>query len=472
MKRTSRPGRLALGSVFLAASLAWPAAAEEPPNRSIRQPGRHPVDELDLPRYTSRSNHRGWEERSRHFVVFSTASSEQARRVVSELEQTWTELGRLADTFTEVHRQPAFGISSVNVFIDSETPVPRSQPARGPNLVNYYPDIYLNVAHGSPGLDEQLPDLKAESVRSFFRVAQLDQTIPAWIQTGLSEYYSGRAPNLDAADVRALLDVPAHGSGVQPLVREASDRLQAPVRSREEITDVQSVLLVHFLLTAEDARYAPRFLLTVRQLLAIADEQNPRGASVSQGTWRPWNEIQLEETLRLDRIVEDSNVMNKVEEWLENPQSGQPIVELLRVDPGESELAADVALWLKLARRWAVPGEASPGLRVQEFRQGTMQVVETSPPAAWPLDLLTLPTRLFDPSAPPWAALDGTGRLVLWTDRDRLTGLVQSASRHQFQARDVDGQTRLICTTHKGTMLEAWFEENPEQPTRPLIRMR
>ena len=85
-------------------------------NRSTRMDLARGLDELDLPRYRVRQTNRGWEFRTRHFVIFSTTGKENAAWAADQLELAWDEMGSLADQWTDLHRQEAFGIGAVGAL--------------------------------------------------------------------------------------------------------------------------------------------------------------------------------------------------------------------------------------------------------------------------------------------------------------------------------------------------------------------
>lgn len=258
--------------------VAESVAAETNLVRSTKwAPSRAP-DELDLPRYELRVTRLGWEVRTRHFVVLSTISEGTAREAAAVAAQTWDELGRLADGFTEVHRQPTFGIGSVSILVTDQENRQFGATPSGPGILNAETDVYLMLPSGSSVAGDQARSLKRELGRSFFRVTQLDQSIPFWVQDGLSEYVA-----LGTSKDR---DISSDGAPVLPsrfVTFERNGRGQVPQSKAEN--PIAARMWVHYLLEGQGGAWNNRFQQAIREAIAANPimEQLPAKQSA---TWK------------------------------------------------------------------------------------------------------------------------------------------------------------------------------------------
>ncbi|MBX9788276.1 MAG: hypothetical protein K2Y37_05130 [Pirellulales bacterium] len=443
-------------------------------DRSIMQPEHHPVDELDRPQWTRRKNHRGWEQRTSHFVVFSTISAEQARWTANELETCWNDIAHLADAFTNVHRQPTFALCEVSVLIYEET---RQAPSViGPRPLNDDANLYVSLAADSPPLEAQLPRLRAESWRSFLRVTGFDQRLPDWVQEGFASYFAD-----EPLPPPAILAEPDSELAIfEPITttRAAFDRMVP----RDDRQAQLGVAWVRYLLESDDAQHVPLLLETIRVALDPHEPAPPErlpGADRSRGTWRPPIAVVTDEIWDVARLAsldgdKVPDAPQRLEHWLRDPAEKQPLVDLgdLAENPAVANAALEMALVLKLARRFQEAAAPEVQTKIIEWRRGAAAASESRPNfAQQPLDLDALHARLIDEREPAWATLDIDGQPLVWYDRGRLEQLFDPPAESLSSSR-LDGRDVLERRLANGLALEAWLEENPKEPARPIIRVR
>jgi hypothetical protein len=443
-------------------------------DRSIEQPEHHPVDELDRPQWTRRKNHRGWEQRTAHFIVFSTVSGEQARWTANELEACWDDIAHLADAFTNVHRQPTFALCEVSVLINTETRQPPSMIGPGP--LNYDANLYVSLSPESPPLEAQLPRLRGEAWRSFLRVTGFDQRLPDWVQEGFASYFAG-----EPLPPPAILAQPDSELAIfEPITttREVFDRMVP----RDDQQAQLGVAWMRYLLEANDAQHVPLLLETIRQVLDPHDpgpQERLPGADRSRGNWRPPIAVVTDEIWDVARLAsldgdKVPDAPERLERWLKDPDENLPAVDLgeLAAEPLVANAALEMALVLKLSRRFQQPAAPEVQTKIIEWRRGAATASESRPAVVQqPLDLAALQASLVDEREPAWAALDIDGQPLVWYDHARLRQLFQPPGESLSTDR-IDNRDVLERRLANGLSLEAWVEENPQEPTRPIIRVR
>jgi hypothetical protein len=487
--------------------------AEEPPMghyRSLRMPIGHAVDELDLPRFHQRTSHIGQEFRSKHFVVVSMFGPEHAEEVAAELEAVWEDTGRLADHWMDEHRDPRFGIGAVGVMIDND---PRLQQpwTPGPRPTNFGTDIYVSVAVDESFDDDALDQLRRESTKALFRVAKLDQVLPAWVQNGLANYVARRREQPGPVDRPVTLaseEVISGASLVANFRRTVADRLPQPP------TDAAGdEAWVEFLLEGEDGRHVGELFEFIGEAVEDPVRQPRPTAVVGPGdgylnlegdvAWRP-------EAVLASNSSNGADADGRFRRWLADPLVGQPILrwpEDRNVSPEEARVADEMVVALKLVERFGereassirpaiVYGRAGgdtttvrPAINefgVADGRQTTSAASDVASggavrgdsvisPAATqvvqlPVDLAHLAARLRDPLAPGWATIGADGELLLWTDRQRVEELTTRLANDYRFVRSEAGY-RLASRLPSGEAIEVWLEPNRDQPRRPLARV-
>lgn len=445
------------------------ACADEPTYRSLRDARPRVPDELDRPRRAHRVSHRGWEVRSAHFVVVATTGPTQAEMVSRQLEETWRRFGHLADTWTDVHRQPNFAIGAVGVLIDDAAVNSRQRPDSGPRALNHGANIYINLASGEPTLDDQLPRIRSEAVRAFLRVTGQDAVLPDWVVDGLAVHFARRDPT-PSMSVRE--QTPANGTvgatalpraGQRLTQRIAADRMETPA---PHDTDPLSV---RFLLEADDAHYAPAFLAALAESARHDLPVHPEvGRRVGRG--KSTRGLPKRGRWQIARLTGGADYRREFEKWQSDPLAGRPIFEPAEIDgPRLLAQAQRMTLVLKLARRFDVQAASSRGTAIDLPR--SPQTDESFERSGRALDLQGLYRRLTDPAAEPWATIDVDGTLLWSGNRARIDEIFRAADvRYTTHLRR--GQSVLEARLETGERLEAWLEPNDENPTRPIARVR
>lgn len=257
-----------------------------------------------------------------------------------------------------------------------------------------------------------------------------------------------------------------------------------PERSTEDTvppvpTDpVASSDWVKFLLTSYDGEYSPHLLRALSETVAARGDDRQRWAAVSQGVWRPpidprlfREQWQPAELLVSRDAVTPSELDDQWRSWQRDPLVGQPILDATGItDPAALAAAGELIVLLKLAGRFpAAPPDAPP--KVTTFTKDHPANDAKHAPKAdtQPIDLAGLYARLTSDTTDPWATLDAKGRLIFWTDTDRIKSLFDGTERqvHSFVR---DGHQVLERNVGGGRQLAVWLEANPENPQRPLAR--
>lgn len=457
----------------LVAAMLWacqgsPVAAAEAivVYRSLCAEGDDRLDELDLPRRTQRTCHWGWEVRTRHFVVFSTVSPEQANWTAQEMERAWSDTGLLADQWTDVHRRPKFGIGAVSVLVSDRPLHPDAQPAPGPRTTNYSPNLYINLGDGPSPREERLPELRREAFLAFLRATGQDQVLPDWAQVGLAAHLSGAEPpngSIQSPD-------PPQRARDQPTVawarRVVADRM-APLRMDRE----RAILWVRYLLEGDDAKYAVTFLAGLRALVAGHSQDPFLPGDGVRGVARFETRLPPERRSPLEQLTMTRGIRQEFADWLADANVGQPVVETIPAEMPLDERQREMLLILKLARRFALPPAEPIQPKVFEYGTDRTATILSPPTVSEPVSVAELYGRLSDPDLPPWATLDTDGSLLLSRNRKRLAEVFTNPDR-RYRTYERDGYLVLEAGFATGDVFEAWLEENAENPRRPVARIR
>ena len=444
-------------------ALATEMARPQSTTRSLRMDLARGLDELDLPRYHVRQTNRGWEIRTRHFVIFSTVGEENATWAAQQLESVWHEVGALADQWTDVHRQVAFGVGSVGVLLTDGQRRSRGGPSAGPRETNYGATIFLNADDRPAPISERLPQLRREAVAAFLRVTRQDQVFPPWVRAGLASYFSGE--ELPADGLRRLqppkMDSPP-GTATWDL-RTASDSMVA-----RDPYPVKSALWVQYLLEGDDGRYAPQFFDALSRTLVstpggphMSDDRSGNAGPSAGADWS-----------HLERLTADATVARGMTHWLADRHVGQPVVRPEPKDMTLDQRHDRMILILKLARRFASPPGQAVRTRVTEFADGRATTVVSTPPketAMTPIELYRKLARL-----PRWATIDTDGTLLTSDNRERLAEIFAvSDPNTRYRTFRRDGHTVLEAAfPDTGATFEAWLEEDPDNSKRPIGNLR
>ena len=456
--------------VLAAALAAWSAGAptallaqESSARRSTSDVRVRIPDELDRPRWRQTQSHRGWEIRESQYVIFANTSLDDARWAAGHVQQAWTNAAKLADRWSDVHRQPDSGLGSTQIVIDSEPPRERDAPLTTINVVGVQTQVYLYVATGQPGIKQQMLRLREGAAFAMLHSVALDSAVPPWVVQGLASYAA--VQGLDPADVESArkVQIGARLGGQQwRYKRGAQDLLDYPAED-----SAQAVSYVKFLLEANDAEHAGAFLGEIRESVASAEHSAAQGglfSTVAHEDHPPATDTAF------DRLIAQHAA--QYESWQSDPLVGQPVPEFTEgATPELSKAEEEMLVVLKLERKLAgtpVTGRATP--RVATFdRKAGRQVVESAQRPTAPGTIFELYRRLTDPSAPLVATLDVDGSLLLSSDSRRIEELLGRAGENY--SRSKVGQRWVLARALEGDRsLTGWLAANPQNPGRPLAK--
>lgn len=455
IKSSRQAAYLSAGLVVITAGVllgAEPTAAPAQIRRYTAPQWSSRWDQRLVANRAGRVSHSGWEKRSSHFAVFSTHGPEEAAWTAQQLERAWADFGNLADQWTKTHRRPVSSLGAVSVLVVDRPHFSSVRP-NGPNRFDGSPDLCFSLADGP--LDARTAQLRTEACRAFLRQTQQDQVLPEWVQTGLIAYVSGEEPPWGEV---TRMDLPPRSS-------------QAAFRGRPHPADDPrvSVLWVRYLIEGRDACHAPEFFAALAAMVA----QQPRSSqSFTFHRTEPFTAADRSgsRTSPVDALVEAVARSEDIAPWLHDPDLGQPV---LMPESGDREdpRYRELALILKLQRRFPPQATQKSGLKVQEFGREAPQRSAEKPQQATPV-ALQLYYRLTDPQLAVWATIDVDGRLLFSHDRRRLKSVLDNPDRTYTTVRRADGIEVLHAAYANGDVLEAWLEENPGSPERPLVRVR
>ena len=440
-------------------ALATEIARSQLPTRSLRMDLDRGLDELDLPRYGVRETNRGWEIRTRHFVIFSTVGKEKAAWAAQQLESVWFEVSALADQWTDLHRQDAFGVGAVGVLLTDGQRRSRGGPSAGPRETNFGATIFINADDQPAPIGERLPQLRREAVAAFLRVTQQDQAFPQWVQAGLAAYFSGE--ELPANGMRSL-QPPKTGSSARTAawaLRTTSDSMAASGPD-----PVKSAIWVQYLLEGDDGSHAPQFFDALSRTLASAPRE-PHLPGDRLGNAGPdWS--------HLERLTADSTVTRSIAQWLADRHVGQPVVRSESKDMTLDERHDRMILILKLARRFASPPSHSIRPKVTEFADGRMTTVVSTPPRETAMTPIALYRKLV--ALPRWVTIDTDESLLISSNQRRLAEIFAVSDQNtRYRTFRSDGHTVLEAAyLDTGETFEAWLEEDSDNPKRPIGNIR
>lgn len=455
--------------IAVVASLTWsslvsvPADAGGPVWRGMQEGGSLRAARPDRLREMS---HHGWTVNSEHFVVVATTSQADAAWAAEEFERTWTAIGRLADQWTQVHRQPGFGQQGVCVVVTQEPRHPRlastAEPTLNPGL-----DIFVNLSDGGAPLKDRLPQMRSEVFAAFLCVCRHEMLLPEWVEVGLGAYFSGEpAPEAPFGSLTPPdpFVPPTKGAWARRvMLGPGSVSMENPQQA------AQAALWVRYLLEGDDAQYADQFFTALSTTLAQGTRDGLSSTQKARGAAPRWVEPLPLETVSWGRLTKDRIASREIADWLADRNVGQPLVE-----PNPQELPLDerhreMVLVLKLAKRFSQATGTSIGPKVSEYR--AKPSAEASVPPEEPISIAALYQRLTDPATPRWATIDTNGRLLLSSDRQRLAAIFTAPDR-TYRTYEQDGHVVLEASFQSGEVFESWLEENPTNPKRPIARVR
>jgi hypothetical protein len=432
--------------------------------RSTNDPRPLPANRLYQPYWRETQSHRGWEIREPQYVVFANTNRDDAHWAAGQVQQAWASAERLADRWTDAHRQPGFGQGSTQIVIDSEPRRERDGPPTTVNVVGVQTQIYLSVAPGEPTLRQQVIRLREAAAFALLHTAGLDAAVPPWVAQGLAAHAAEQG--LDPADAKAAKDVKlaARFGGEQwRYKRSGQDALDYPA-----FDEAGAAASIQFLLQGDDGQHAPALLAAIR---TSWDQARQTAAEGGQFRGLPGDAQPAATDTSFDWLLADLGPQFAA--WKQDPLAGQPVFD---PDPklAPELLAAEqeMLVLLKLQRMLAIKSSAGgPRPRVTTFdpKEGRQVVVSNSSRPAPPVDFQDLVRRLSDLAAQPVATLDVDGSLLLSTDKERMDELLhQPGAAYSFAKRG--DQLALVRQQPGGTVLQGWLESNPNKAARPVAR--
>jgi hypothetical protein len=448
----------------IAGGFRFPDSFDVP--RSVTDVRERRVDELDRPQYNERWTHRGWHLRGENLEVVANSSYEDAVFAQAQATRAWADAGSLADHWTKVHRNPNFALGKVQLFVDNAPPRDQEQPITTLDVVGMQTQVHLNVAPGQPPLEEQLPRLRQATAWALLHTAEMDRQLPPWVCTGLATYVARAGLPPDAPDPNANpAGVPLGGQQWR-YVRGQTDVLDVTAPNLEQIE--RESAMVKFLIEGNDAAHALDFFNAVGDSIATVNANRflEKGNFPPRGVAQP-NKL----TGPVDQLAESA--VPDFEAWLKDPQMGQPVFQPAPTEkPEQVELESQMLFVLKLLRRFPEGAAAvrHTGARVATFDAKLGKAIVVQPKRAGrPQTIASLYSRLTGPQTEAWATLDPQGKLLLSSDTDRLSEWLGIDER-QFELDYRDDRPVVVSRLNRSTALQAWLEENPDNPQRPLAK--
>jgi hypothetical protein len=461
---TLKDAVLAVAALAVLALFPRPAEGQSP--QTIRSTSdAMPVrgGRIDQPYWRETQSHRGWEIREPQYVVFAATSKGDAAWAAGHVQQAWINAARLADRWTDAHRQPGFGLGSTQVVIDNDPPRERDGPLTTVNVVGVQTQVYLNVSPGQPTLRQQVLRLRAAAAFAMLHTAGLDGATPPWVAQGLAANLGGQG--LDPVDAKAAEEVKlaARFGGQQwRFTRSGQDKLADP-----GIDEPSAASSIKFLLEGDDAQHASALLAEIETAWK-KDQQ--AAAEGGQFLRQPGDGQPVPTNTSFDQLL--AQLKSQYDAWRNDPLAGQPVFEpdqslspdLLRA---EQEMLVVLKLQRKLSPQSLAGGARS---RVATFdRDQGRQILVASAGRTAPASIFEFAERLSDPAAKPVATLDVDGSLLLSSDIERIAELLdRPGERYAFASRGE--QVVLVRRLEGGGSLQGWLERNPNQPARPLAR--
>ena len=417
--------------------------------RAILPAGLAGADTRHAPALAVRASHRGFEVRTGHFVVFATTSADDAVWAAGQAETAWRDAARLADRFGDTHRRHGFAPQAIPVLVTRGAKTPRSDRAAGSEPQRRVDTLFVDLDRGLP-LQQQSTALKKAAVLGFFRQTGYEGTLPGWISEGLADH------------VAAL---PDGESDFAPPVGIAGQN-PPPGFSRSA--------WVSFLLTANDAQSAPAFLGALGVLVRRGEAERRRRAAHPRVLAATAAAVAEELPAEIARLMADAGLSAQLPHWQENPLAGRPLVAAPSGNDGvQTRVEHEMALLLKLAWRFGLvkPVVVKPGT-VKTDKAKLPKTAGGADPAPEPrapkFDSLA---ELLTDGKEQWATVDIDGRLLFSRDTDRVESLLaRRDNRHDFVA--AGGRVVLRRRVDPLWVQDAWLEDNPEDPQRPLVRFR
>jgi hypothetical protein len=438
--------------------------AQEPPPtfRSLNDVRPRPVDEHDRPYFRETQSHRGFEVRDEKFTVIATTSRDDARWAAGQVATAWQNAAGLADAWMTSHRNPDFGLQTLQVVIDDEPLRDRDAPLTTVNVVGIRTQVYVNVAPGQPPLAQQLVRLREGAAFAFLHTAGVDSAAPPWVVEGIAGFAARQRLSEQEIQAGSAGDQAAQFGGQQwRFARATEDTLAQPADGANEARQ-----RVTFLLVGDDAAHAPRFLGAIGAAVQATQLAAAEGVGYREFGGQP--RLPSGHTT-FDQLARE--LQPRFERWKQEPLAGQPIFKPAEGAPDDVVTAQQrMLIALKLQKRFGQP-EAQTRVRTKivMFDKAKGMVTERPAAAASTVSVQTLVSRLLDPAQPAWATLDARGGILLSQQTERVRELLGNREARYTLARELD-RVVLVERLDPYRTLRGWLEENPENPLRPLAR--
>ncbi len=446
--------------------------------RSVFSRIDRPVDELHRPRVSERNSHLGFEVRNGRGTFIATTSPEDAKLAEAIVSQTWGTVNKLADHFTDIHKNPDFGLCAVQVYINDaplatrDEPAPVWVPGRFENRIN------INVSGDHPSLAEQLPLLRAATAYVYMHVADFDKQLPQWVVDGFAQSAVLQHEGPEGLDAISSIPLPLlrGGQGLQAF-REVPIELQQRMLADAKQQEQMSGSVVPFLLFGDDAAHAPEFFKTLVRTLSERQEQAP--LTRDQAVRNRQVAFQFPPA-EIDDKAE--RYLAKFDQWAQNPDATVPqFVGLQNADDEVVDSEKDLFILLKLANKLAAPPPAvqtEMRTKIVEFtkngpieRPGQVSALKESEKLRI-VDASQLIAAL-NQSAPGWTTVDSDGTLILSEDPSAVAQLVERYRGRVTSRREGDHWV-WNYELSGGRVLSGWLEprskDDPRQVTHFEVR--
>jgi hypothetical protein len=403
---------------------------------------------------------------STNCVVYGSAGKEETRWVARQVETTWQAMSEMVEPWTSLHRPkqdaryPRYEVGPISVYVDREPLGDRADRASTLHIVGNGTMIYLNVGSGQLSLEEQIGRLKLASAHAFLHESTISQRMPQWVNDGLAGYVSqkGLTPEEQETVVKNDDLLPRF----QGENRRNPSEPWGPTIS--ETPDDLSIARIRYALEGNDAQNIHSFFDALSE---TADRPGRQIASKLKTRDNWITQSNVEGPTPVDQFWNGQD-QTSFDSWRKDPRVGQPVVDpKTRVAPAMKDRLLEMLVILKLAKRPSnqVSNQGVVRTVVHEFRNG--QSVEVSARPNEPTQSYAqVRRRLLDPSAAPWATLDGAGNVLESTDTQRVKELFD----RDYQSEVREGKLVLRYKWSRNQILEGWLEGNPDLPARPLAK--
>lgn len=443
------------------------AMAEQPVRRSRPYVSTIAAKKSSPSGIRRRATRRGWEIRGDRIAVIATSSPDDAEWTYRQLQSAWSDMAEFSGNWGNLEYRPKIASGQLIVFVGEES-LPERPPASESAPVNVANSVVsVHLSSVNPPLRQQRDALRRAASRAFLRVSDLDLMLPRWVQDGLVDYLALYRATNDQADQKT--DGPGRASDQTPLTTGRPYDWAGDGGTQQS----EAALWVHYLIEGEDGQHAPEFFAALRQTLDDVQQQPRFDRRYRRRLWRQPSHTVPHETTPLDALIKTEDFRRQYTAWLQNPDLDQP-----RFTPDDNisrevdRRQREMVLILKLARRFSDNQRDDVAPRVVTFSTDTpdsdsQPIASTTSP--WEVNQLFV--KLTRQNRSSWATLDFDGRLLFSSNHVRIDELF-AVRKGRYRTELRDGITVLICDWKNQTKLEAWLEEDPLYPRRPLARVK